>query len=51
MIQFHLNGYHTAQVLDEIIPEYRGKYGLALVTVGELLALSGRELPPLPEAE
>lgn len=48
VIQFHLNGYNTAQVLDEIIPYYRQSCGFAVVTVGELLALSGRELPPLP---
>ena len=48
VIQFHLNGYNTAQVLDEIIPYYRQTCGFAVVTVGELLSLSGRELPPLP---
>lgn len=46
VIQFHLNGYNTAAVLDEIIPLYQER-GFAVVTVGELMALSGRELPPL----
>lgn len=49
VIQFHLNGYHTAEVLDAVIPRYQQEYGLKVVTVGELLALSGRELPPLPQ--
>ena len=47
VIQFHLNGYNTAQVLQEAIPCYLGR-GWQVVTVGELLALSGREVPPLP---
>lgn len=50
VIQFHINGYHTAEVLDAAIPVYRQR-GWQVVTVGELLALSGRELPPIPEAE
>ena len=49
VIQFHINGYHTAEVLDAAIPWYRETCGYQVVTVGELLALSGRELPPLPE--
>lgn len=48
VIQFHLNGYNTAQVLDEAIPIYREERGLQVVTVGEMLTLSGRELPELP---
>lgn len=48
VIQFHLNGYNTAQVLDEVIPYYQNECGFQVVPVGELLALSGRELPPLP---
>ena len=50
VIQFHLNGYNTAQVLDEVIPCYRETCGYQVVTVGELLTLSGRELPPMPDA-
>lgn len=49
IIQFHLNGYNTAAVLDEVIPYYRYECGLAVVPVGQLLQLSGRELPPLPD--
>jgi len=48
IIQFHLNGYNTPQVLDEVIPVYHER-GWQVVTVGELLTLSGRELPELPE--
>lgn len=51
VIQFHLNGYNTPQVLDEIIPYYREERGFQVVTVSELLALSGREIPPLPDIE
>lgn len=51
VIQFHLDGYHTAQVLDEVIPIFQQERGWRVVTVGELLALSGRELPPLPEGD
>ena len=49
VIQFHLNGYNTAQVLDEIIPYYLEECGYQVVPVGELLALSGRSLPPPPD--
>lgn len=49
IIQFHLNGYNTPQILDEAIPIYRER-GWQMVTVGELLTLSGRELPDLPAA-
>lgn len=49
IIQFHLNGYHTAEVLDAVIPYYQNECGYRVVTVGELMALSGRELPPMPE--
>lgn len=49
VIQFHLNGYNTAQVLDEVIPIYQQNCGYQVVTVGELLRLSGRDLPSLPD--
>lgn len=49
VIQFHLDGHNTAQVLDEAIPYYRNVCGYRVVTVGELLELSGREIPPLPD--
>lgn len=47
VIQFHLNGWNTAQVLDEVIPVYQQR-GWDVVTVGELMVLAGRTLPPLP---
>ena len=50
VIQFHLNGYNTAQVLEEVIPYYQQNCGYQVVTVGELLALSGWEVPVLPDA-
>ena len=49
VIQFHLDGYHTAEVLDQVIPYYLNECGYQVVTVGELMELSGRELPPLPD--
>lgn len=49
VIQFHLDGYHTAEVLDQAIPFYLNECGYRVVTVSELMALSGRELPPLPD--
>ena len=51
VIQFHLNGYGTPQVLDEIIPYYQNERGFQVVTVSELLALSGREIPPMPDID
>ncbi len=51
IIQFHLDGHHTAEVLDAVIPIYQQEYGYRVVTVTELMALSGRELPPLPFQE
>ena len=51
VIQFHLNGYGTPDVLDQVIPYYQQECGYQVVTVSELLALSGRELPPLPDIE
>lgn len=51
VIQFHLNGYNTPMVLDEIIPRYQAEFGYRVVTVGELMALSGREVPELPDAQ
>ena len=51
VIQFHLNGYNTPEVLDEIIPRYQTEFGYRVVTVGELMALSGREVPELPDAQ
>lgn len=51
VIQFHLNGFHTAEVLDTVIPYYQNACGLRVVTVGELMQLSGREFPPMPQSE
>lgn len=51
VIQFHLDGHHTAEVLDEVIPYYLNECGYQVVTVGELMELSGHPLPPLPDDE
>ncbi len=50
VIQFHLNGYNTPDILDTCIPMWRDM-GYDIVTVTELMTLSGRELPPIPERE
>ncbi len=48
VIQFHLNGYHTVEVLDQALAYWQKVRGFRIVTVTELMELSGRELPPLP---
>ena len=48
IILFHMDGYHTAEVLDQVIPFYQQELGLQCVPVGELIRLENRELPPLP---
>lgn len=47
VLQFHLNGWNTAQILDEMIPIYQQQRGWQVVPVGELMRLSGRSLPPI----
>ena len=51
IILFHMDGYNTAQVLDTVIPYYQNELGMTCVKVTELMALEGRELPPLPEGD
>ena len=51
IILFHIDGFNTPEVLDEVIPYYQNELGLNLVTVSELCEVVGRELPPLPYAE
>ena len=48
IILHHLGGYHTAEILDEVIPYYMNELGLQPVTVTELMALEGRTVPDLP---
>lgn len=48
IILFHLDGYNTPSILDEMIPRYQ-EMGYTLVTVSELLAAGGRALPALPD--
>ena len=49
IVLFHLDGYNTAQILDEVIPYYQNELGLKCIPVTELMALEGYELPPVPE--
>ncbi len=51
IVLFHLDGYHTAEILDQVIPYYQEELGLTCVPVTKLIALEGRELPPLPADE
>ncbi|MBE5786614.1 MAG: polysaccharide deacetylase family protein [Clostridiales bacterium] len=51
IILFHLDGYHTIDVVREAVPYYRDTLGLELIPITELVALSGRELPPCPYEE
>ena len=49
VVQFHINGYHTAEVLDKALDNWINVKGLRPVTIGELMQLSGRDFPPLPD--
>lgn len=49
IVLFHLDGYGTAQTLDEVIPYYQNELGLKCVPVTQLMALEGLAPPPLPE--
>ncbi len=54
LIQFHINGYHSAEVLDAGLDNWINVRGYRVVTISELMALSGREypaMPDIPEAE
>lgn len=48
IVLFHINGLKCAENLDQVIPYYQNTMGFKCVTVSELMALSGRELPPMP---
>ncbi len=47
IILHHLDGFNTADILDQVIPYYQNELGLTLVPVSELMAMGGRELPPM----
>ena len=51
IILFHLNGTHTPAILKELIPYIQNDLGLKCVTVSELLASGGMELPPLVDSD
>ena len=46
---FHLDGKQTPKVLDKLIPYLQDELGYKCVTVSELLASAGMELPPVLE--
>ena len=49
IILFHLNGHHTPAILEKLIPYIQDELGYKCVTVSELLASAGMDLPPLVE--
>ena len=49
IILFHLDGKPTPEVLDRLIPYIQDELGYKCVTVSELLASGGMELPPVIE--
>ncbi len=49
LIQFHINGYQSAEVLDAGLDNWINVRGYKVVTVSELMALSGREFPAMPD--
>lgn len=51
IILFHLDGYHTIDVLPEAVAYYRETLGLELIPITELMALGGIELPDSPYEE
>ena len=48
IILFHLDGYHTREILPEAVRYYREELGLQIVPITELMAIGGVELPPCP---
>ena len=51
IILFHLDGYHTLEVLPDAVKYYREELGLEFVPITELMAMGGRELPACPYEE
>ncbi len=51
IILFHLDGYHTRQILRDAVSYYRNTLGLELIPITELLALGGVQLPDCPYEE
>ena len=51
IILFHLDGYHTLEVLPDAVKYYREELGLEFVPITELMAMGGIELPKSPYEE
>ena len=51
IILFHLDGYHTIDVVRKAVPYYRDTLGLELIPITELMAKGGLELPACPYEE
>ena len=51
IILFHLDGYHTRDILRDAVSYYRDTLGLELVPITELLAIGGVQLPDCPYEE
>lgn len=48
IILFHLDGYHTREVLPQAVKYYREELGLEFVPITQLMAMGGLELPASP---
>ena len=51
IILFHLDGYHTREILPDAVKYYREELGLEFVPITELMAMGGIELPKSPYEE
>lgn len=48
IVLFHLDGYHTLEVVPQAVKYFREELGLELVPITELMAMGGLELPACP---
>lgn len=48
IILFHLDGYHTREVLPQAVKYYREELGLEFVPITQLMAMGGMALPASP---
>lgn len=48
IILFHLDGFHTLDILPDAVRHYREELGLEFVPITELMAMGGMELPDSP---
>ena len=51
IVLFHLDGYHTLEVLPEAVKYYREELGLEIIPITQLMEKGGLELPACPYEE